>query len=157
MGFLDWSGESLKLDKFLKEHLYYEFAMLYASKKYVPENVIERNMRYEVFLVHARLLYEFFYKPINRRHPDNARAISYIDNWKPESFPKNVGEKWYEDVSQRLVHLSQKRDTVSIFNDHYLKRVYAVMVSNFDKFYVSLNPTDKKLQRLLKAMKLEVN
>ena len=134
-------------EKILSRHFSHELEMLYKSRFYLrklwltPKSKRSQKIKdeisawFEVFLLHARNLYEFFYRPPNSRFPNNMRAKEdYLQNrWLRKAFPK--GEDWFSEVSQRLAHISKNRNIQrKLIRSKFLHKVYSDIVSASDSF-----------------------
>ena len=99
--------------KFLAEHFFYEIQQLlvavYVVKHPLPFWI---NIKLEVFLLHARSLYEFFYSK-EKRNDDDARAYDFIvdvNKWVRERpLKSNDIEQSIKRMNKELSHITYKR------------------------------------------------
>lgn len=100
--------------KFLAEHFFYEVQQLLVAV-YVVKSPIPywMNIKLEVFLLHARALYEFFYSENKLNEEDDARAYDFvldIDKWRKERpIKSNYIEKAIKRMNKELSHITYKR------------------------------------------------
>lgn len=104
------------LQKFLKEHFFYEVEMLiYSAQKLFEANQKNDtpgiNMGLETFLLHSRNLIEFFYFDKNK-NKEYARAVDFINPKKWNLVRPQRDEsinKFLERANYEVSHLTYKR------------------------------------------------
>jgi hypothetical protein len=99
-------------------HVYYECWMVESLGKELNDGVVEgregtpaHNANLESFLVHVRILTDFFYS--NRQEEDDAIAEDFLEDpicWKKARTPrKKTSLNIHERVAKEIVHLTHKR------------------------------------------------
>lgn len=90
-------------EKFLGEHLFYEVQMLHIAVNKIVEykrkkkpDKYPNNMAVGTCLLHARNLYEFFFKSRSKGY---IRALDILDNWKQ---PQPEQNSWIARVKCRV-------------------------------------------------------
>lgn len=99
--------------EFLDEHFFYEVQQLLVGVHVIRHSLpFWVNIKLEIFLLHARGLYEFFYNDL-KKYEDDACAYEFIGNlekWKKE---RPVKTKYITDaleqINKELAHLTYKR------------------------------------------------
>lgn len=100
----------------LSKHFKYEIEKLIRAKR-LPIEDCDIDIKLEIFLTHARVLYDFFYK-YPRKDEKNLKAIDFL-NITPEQYEKELpsrneidDEKWTfrERCSSTLSHIWKNRD-----------------------------------------------
>jgi hypothetical protein len=102
-------------------HVCYEYWMLSeAAKRYRTalrrSDRFQHNMLLEAVLLHGRVICEFLFKPINKKYPNDVRAIHFFDSpkqWKSDKlealrqslFPAELLER----IDRSLAHLTYDR------------------------------------------------
>ncbi len=140
--------------KFLAEHFFYEIQQLlvavYVVKHPLPFWI---NIKLEVFLLHARSLYEFFYSK-EKRNDDDARAYDFVgdvNNWLKERPLKSSDiEQSIKRMNKELSHITYKRHSgvvlekqwdLTPIKDHLLAvtKVFLENVPNGSKIMDDIN------------------
>ena len=92
-------------------HLLYEEHMLCETAKLIASsttNPVEKYVRLESFLLHARNLIVFLgWHKAN--HPEDMKATHYVPKWTPTSLIPIWAEDLYTSVSNAALHLSYAR------------------------------------------------
>ena len=120
----------------MASHITFEHQRLHLSLRHheaQPEGDF-RDLFGETFLLHSRLLLEFFYGEEKRK--DDAFAIHYLDSkstWKPNK------PSWFEEHCTRcnklLVHLSYRR--VGYKKDNQMKWSLRDKAAHLDKEWIA--------------------
>ena len=117
-----------QLIAFSKDHLFYEFEMLYGVSKQLQrisqksiKNIYIYNALLESFVIHASVILDFFYKmPIN---PDEAKATHYIndvDSWKKQLPPYSKHFiKFNKKRNRDVMHLNYSRLDVPVYDKNW--------------------------------------
>lgn len=96
----------------------------------------------EGFLVHARVLHDFF--SANERYPDDVISSDYVDDasaWVPV---KPISPEILSRINKQLAHLSRERSNYSIeefrWPDELLRQIYDEIRTAYTEFVQRLNP-----------------
>ena len=148
-------NDILKLEK-ASEHIFYEISILILAYNYfIITNIFPPELQ-EVFLLHTRNLYNFFYPPKNIRYDDMC-VYDFLDDYEnydknrtpPNDFPKSK----IIDINKYLSHLTYER-----CEHDYKLWDYSYYASNIIKtiksFLNSLPDNYKKWDNFIKLNKL---
>ncbi len=148
------------LRKVMKGEVVYNLTVSKYYKEHPEEFVkwlgaLSMNMAIEHSLLHARILYEFYFMPKPNPH-EHPRAIMFVPDFQVPAFTANIKEDFSEKVNNQITHLGSKRfeeaskkfsasETIAIIND--LLRITKKFLERLPEEYHT-----EKLKELIKNM-----
>lgn len=115
------------------------------------KNIIENNILLEDFLIHARILYEFFY--LSKKNKDNVLAKHFLTESAYKRFKKYRTKKILIDkifpwkkANKRLAHLTyyrlrEKSPTTKVWP---VGQIYAAIYTTMEAFILNTDDIIKK-------------
>jgi hypothetical protein len=139
---------------FLESHFSYEVRMIMEDIRMINPNTGQvPNAVLVDFLVHIRILYEFFYK---FEKGNKAHAGDYIESWKDKKSPPEI-EKWNMQINNFLSHLSYERVNKK-YNPYPVFMFYGYFGNLVINFLSELSDKYKtpSLKKLLEDLRQEI-
>ena len=100
--------------------------------------------RFEVFLLHSRLLREFLWVNSDDRYPQDLRAEQFFDDrseWRSVRGPlPPVLDRTKDPIDQQLAHLSRSRATDFQSLEPEVPEIRSAITAQFDRFLELLEP-----------------
>lgn len=96
----------------------------------------EWNMAYEVFCIHARVIYDFLR---NDGHKNDFKAVDYTETWRPGTNTK------FNDIDSFIAHLSKQRETRAKLTLEVLRELGAWLDKEWERWVAALSEEDAAL------------
>ena len=107
--------------------------------------VLHKNMAIEHLLMHARVLFEFYYVLPNRRYP-YPRAIDFVPNFNPQT-TRYFNWNFYRKVNNQALHLGSERTLEQAKKSWHLDklrwdtlRITKTFLGQLDNYYFDTKP-----------------
>lgn len=128
---------------YLEEHFCYEFEMLLLWFKMSPLNQFQANIKLEITLTHARVIYDFFYKP-RTNNEKNLKVTDFVENleYRPTREKEDL-EIWdfRHRCSSTLSHIWRDRDLTK-YTIQDLSKILKKLIVVIERFLENLKDVE---------------